>query len=111
MLRRRGIRVAVVLLLALALGAPAGTVWAAGGPPRLAVLNPLAALWSWAQSWLAAVRSSGVPPAITTTCDRGSMIDPNGRCITAPVTTACDHGSMIDPNGGCVSAAVPPAGH
>jgi len=111
MLRRRGIRVAVVLLLAVALAAPAGTAWAAGGPPRLAAFNPLAALWSWAQSWLTAARPSGLPPVVTTTCDHGSMIDPDGRCTTAPVTTACDHGSSIDPNGGCPAAAVIPTGH
>ena len=111
MLRRRGIRVAVVLLLVVALGAPADTVWAAGGPQRLAVVNPLAALWSWALSWLGAARPSGLPPVVTTTCDHGIMIDPNGGCTTAPVTTACDHGSDIDPNGRCTAAAVAPSDH
>ena len=83
----------VVLTLALALA------------PRRAAADGLAGAWPWARGWLAAV-FPWIAPAVTASgCDRGSMIDPDGRCVTAAVVvtaSGCDHGSMIDPNGGCV---------
>lgn len=104
---RRGIhRIAVALVLAAALLAPAASL--AAGPSRPAPASPrrlgLDALWSWAHVWLGLPGAGNAPapnPASRkTACDGGSHIDPDGNLICQPVAgTNNDAGLHIDPDG------------
>jgi hypothetical protein len=38
--------------------------------------------------------------------EEGCMIDPNGRCASAPTVTRAEEGCMIDPSGRCAAAAI-----
>jgi hypothetical protein len=54
----------------------------------------LASLWSWlAQLW----------------SENGCIIDPGGRCSTAPTVPSTDNGCGIDPGGRCTSAPTVPS--
>jgi hypothetical protein len=86
--RRRAV---LVLLAALLL--PPAALHAGDRTPAVrpaALWSPLAALWQIVTA---------------TACDKGILIDPDGRCATAaaPAATqaACDKGSSIDPDGRC----------
>ena len=99
-MRRGTLHLVVALALAAALAGPVAPARAAGSNGRG---GPI---WSWAGlwSWLAAAVTH--QPALQADCDRGSQIDPNGRCV-AVVTPVADCGSHMDPDGGCRAAVAP----
>jgi len=92
MLRKHVLRRAAVLALLLALSGPLAPAWAAGagGSPGGG--------WSWpGLGTLWAKVTALLTPQIT--CDKGSSIDPDGRCLTGLASTSSDKGLAIDPNG------------
>ncbi len=103
MLRRRIHRIALALVLAAALLAPAASL--AAGPSRPAPpWLSLDAFWAWAQVWLGlpGVASAPTPKPTNrkTACDGGSHIDPDGRTVCQPAAgTNSDGGLSIDPDG------------
>jgi len=94
-MRRGTLRLAVVLALAAGSVAPAQAGGSRGAPSSWPGLHNL---WSW----LVAVIAH--QPALQSTCDRGSQIDPDGGCWAAASATP-DESSHIDPDGGGRAAA------
>ncbi len=104
MLRRRIHRIALALVLAAALLAPAASLAAGPSRPAPPWRLGLDAFWAWAQVWLGlpGVASAPTPKPTNrkTACDGGSHIDPNGRTVCQPAAgTNSDGGLSIDPNG------------
>ena len=90
---RVGAAVALAVVLALVLTAPAG---AAGWPVWEDAHTWVDRLLPRALSWLGLAESRSTAP----TCDHGSQIDPNG-CTKA----MADHGSSIDPDGASATSS------
>jgi hypothetical protein len=89
---RIGAAVALAMVLALGLAAPAGASgWGGWGEAR-----ELASAWlPRVLDWLGSLDSGAVLK-----CGQGAHIDPNGCPKAAPKPVLkCDHGSSIDPNG------------
>ena len=77
--RRRGIRAAAALAIAVALAGPVASAGAAGlsGAGRSGLMEwpGLDRLWVW-------VRAALTPEKVTAAdCDRGAGLDPNGHCV------------------------------
>lgn len=90
MSRLRVIPVVVVLIVALT-GRPAA---AAGAQDRRGPLQEgLSLLWSWIAERLPFEHT------VAATCDQGSHIDPNGRCLSGLVAMPGGQSLRIDPNG------------
>jgi hypothetical protein len=103
---RRGIhRIALALVLAAALLAPAASLAAGptGPAPAFSWRLGLDAFWAWARVWIGlpgAASATPKPVDRKTACDGGGSIDPNGHTVCQPAAgTNSDGGSSIDPDG------------
>ncbi|PYQ57041.1 MAG: hypothetical protein DMF53_23760 [Acidobacteria bacterium] len=101
---RRGIhRIAIALVLAAALLAPAASLAAGPSRPAPSWRLGLDAFWAWANVWLGLPAAAGPthePANRKTACDGGSHIDPDGRTVCQPAAgTNSDGGLSIDPDG------------
>jgi len=104
---RRGIhRIALTLVLAAALLAPAASLAAGpiGPAPAFHWRLGLDAFWAWTRVWIgfpsAASAPAPKPASRKTACDGGSHIDPNGSTVCQPAAgTNSDGGLSIDPDG------------
>jgi len=94
MVRKKGLGRAAALVVLLALVGPVAAANAAGtgaGQGTEGGWLSLDGLWSWIKVLLP-------PVAETTSCEKGSSIDPNGGCVAAARMGGSDRGTSIGPN-------------
>ena len=117
-----------IVIIALALLTTVSGLWASepgvrSQPPASPAAVATTAWGSAAQVWRALMgfwlplarpadsagrdRRGGWPHCLTATCDEGTSLDPNGRCVkNAVLHPMCDSGTSIDPDGRCVKNPV-----
>lgn len=94
---RIGAAVALAVVLAMVLAAPAGaTGW---GEER----GWAGAVYQHVLAWLGLAPSHAPSPGVVLKCEQGSTIDPNGNCLAKS-----KQGSSIDPNGSSTTSFTAP---